>query len=76
MHLPFVLMAYRSAVQDSTSCTPALMLGRELRTPAEIAFGKPPDTPAVSSGPKYARRLQDRMETAHVFTETEKELRK
>ncbi|KAI4899638.1 hypothetical protein NFI96_008089, partial [Prochilodus magdalenae] len=68
MHLPLVLMAYRSAVQDSTSCTPALlMLGRELRTPAEIVFGKPPDTPAVPPGPEYARRLQDRMESAHAF---------
>ncbi|KAI3356661.1 hypothetical protein L3Q82_003301 [Scortum barcoo] len=45
MHLPLVLMAYRSAVQDSTSCTPALlMLGRELRTPAEMAFGIDPQT--------------------------------
>lgn len=42
MHLPFVLLAYRLAVQDSTLCTPALlMLGRELRTPAEMAFGRP-----------------------------------
>ena len=68
MHLPLVLWAYRSAVQDSTSCTPAmLMLGRELRTPAEMAFGRPPDTPAVPPGPEYARRLQDRMESAHAF---------
>ncbi|KAI3357058.1 hypothetical protein L3Q82_015443 [Scortum barcoo] len=68
MHLPLVLMAYRSAVQDSTSCTPALlMLGRELRTPAEMAFGRPPDTPRVPPGPEYARRLQDRMESAHAF---------
>ncbi|KAI3374420.1 hypothetical protein L3Q82_006249 [Scortum barcoo] len=84
MHLPLVLMAYRSAVQDSTSCTPALlMLGRELRTPAEMAFGRPPDTPRVPPGPEYARRLQDRMESAHAFArnqlqkagrETEKEL--
>ncbi|KAL7841639.1 hypothetical protein SRHO_G00253300 [Serrasalmus rhombeus] len=68
IHLPLVLLAYRSAVQDSTSCTPALlMLGRELRTPAEIIFGKPPDTPTVPPGPEYARRLQDRMESAHAF---------
>lgn len=47
-HLPFILMAYRSAVQDSTLCTPALlMLGRELRTPPALLFGKPPDSPAV-----------------------------
>lgn len=68
MHLPLVLLAYRSVVQDSTLCTPALlMLGRELRTPAEMVFGKPPDTPAVPPGPEYARRLQDRMESAHAF---------
>ncbi|KAL7868740.1 hypothetical protein SRHO_G00101240 [Serrasalmus rhombeus] len=68
IHLPLVLLAYRSAVQDSTSCTPALlMLGQELRTPAEIIFGKPPDTPTVPPGPEYARRLQDRMESAHAF---------
>lgn len=67
-HLPMVLMACRSAVQDSTSCTPALlMLGREIRTPAEMAFGRPLDSPHVPPGPEYARRLQDRLETAHTF---------
>lgn len=67
-HLPLVLMAYRSAVQDSTSCTPALlMLERELRTPAEVVFGKPPDTPAGLPGREYTRRLQERKESAHNF---------
>lgn len=67
-HLPLILMAYRSAVQDSTLCTPALlMLGRELRTPAEMSFGKPPDALGAPPGPEYARKLQDRMDTAHAF---------
>uniref|UniRef100_A0A3P9L4N5 Gypsy retrotransposon integrase-like protein 1 n=1 Tax=Oryzias latipes TaxID=8090 RepID=A0A3P9L4N5_ORYLA len=45
-HVPLLLMGYRSAAQDSTACSPALlMLGREIRTPAEIAMGKPPDVP-------------------------------
>uniref|UniRef100_A0A672I094 Gypsy retrotransposon integrase-like protein 1 n=1 Tax=Salarias fasciatus TaxID=181472 RepID=A0A672I094_SALFA len=67
-HLPLVLMACRSAVQESTECTPALlMLGRELRTPAELAFGRPPDAPAVPAGPEYARKLQDRLDSAHSF---------
>nr|XP_023993051.1 uncharacterized protein LOC112069894 [Salvelinus alpinus] len=67
-HLPMVLMACRSAVQDSTSCTPALlMLGREIRTPVEMAFGLPLDSPHVPPGPESARRLQDRLETAHTF---------
>jgi len=50
-------MAYRYTVQDSTSCTPALLI---LGNP-EVAFGKPPNTSAV------ARRLKDRMESAHTF---------
>jgi len=67
-HLPLVLMACRSAVQETSSCTPALlMLGRELRTPAELAFGRPPDSPDTPPGPEYARRLQDRLEVAHAF---------
>lgn len=45
-HLPLVLLAYRSTVQDSTSCSPALLLlGREIRTPAEMVVGRPPDAP-------------------------------
>ncbi|KAG7468788.1 Transposon Ty3-I Gag-Pol poly [Solea senegalensis] len=67
-HLPLVLMACRSAVQESTGCSPALlMLGNELRTPVVVAFGQPPDAPGVPPGPEYARRLQDRLETTHQF---------
>ncbi|CAI5669096.1 unnamed protein product [Oreochromis niloticus] len=67
-HLPLILMAYRSAVQDSTQCTPALlMLGTELRTPAELAFGKPPDAPEAPPGRDYARKLQDRLDSAHSY---------
>uniref|UniRef100_A0A096MCA9 Integrase catalytic domain-containing protein n=1 Tax=Poecilia formosa TaxID=48698 RepID=A0A096MCA9_POEFO len=73
-HLPLVLMACRSAVQDSTTCTPSLlMLGRELRTPAELSFGRPPDAPAVPAGPEYARKLQDRLEIAHAFARRQQE---
>ncbi|KAJ8011800.1 hypothetical protein DPEC_G00062010 [Dallia pectoralis] len=61
-HLPLVLMACRSAVQDSTACSPALlMLGRELRTPAEMVFGRPPEEAPLPAGLDYARRLQDRL---------------
>ena len=73
-HLPLVLMACRTAVQESTSCTPSLlMLGRELRTPAELAFGRPPDAPDCSPGPQYARRLQDRLESAHLFAQEQQQ---
>ncbi|XP_063333353.1 uncharacterized protein LOC134629763 [Pelmatolapia mariae] len=67
-HFPLTLMAYRSAVQDSTQCTLALlMLGRELRTPAELAFGKPPDAPEAPPGRDYARKLQERLDSAHSY---------
>jgi len=37
--LPFVLMAYRATEQESTGCTPNLvMLGREVCTPADVQF--------------------------------------
>ena len=67
-HLPMVLMAYRSAVQTSSGCSPALlMLGRELRTPAMLAVGMPPDAKELPPGPEYARKLQDRLDAAHDF---------
>ncbi|KAJ8015797.1 hypothetical protein DPEC_G00029870 [Dallia pectoralis] len=68
-HLPFILMAYRSAVQASTACSPALlMLGREMRTPVELRFHRPPDDDGrVLPDLDYARRLQDRLEVAHTF---------
>ena len=67
-HVALVLMACRSATQDSTSCSPALlMLGREIRTPAVMMVGRPPDDPGVPPGPDYARKLQDRLESAHEF---------
>lgn len=67
-HVPLVLMAYRSAAQDSTACSPALlMLGREIRTPAEMVVGRPPDASLEPPGLEYARKLQDRLDSAHEF---------
>ncbi|GLD67620.1 uncharacterized protein AKAME5_001895600 [Lates japonicus] len=57
---------YWSTAQDSTSCSPALlMLGREIWTLAEIMLGKPSDLPV---DPDYARRIQDLLESAHKVT--------
>ena len=42
-HIPYVLMAYRASVQESTGCTPNLLfLGRELSLPIDLMFGQPP----------------------------------
>ena len=42
-HSHTVLMAYRTAVHESTGQTPArLMMGHELRIPLDLMFGQPP----------------------------------
>lgn len=42
-HLPYLTMAYRATVHDSTGCTPnQLMLGREANLPLDIMMGPPP----------------------------------
>ena len=67
LHIPMVLWAYRSAVQESTGCTPAaLMFGHELRTPVDLAFGPPPE-PAVegAAGLSYYYLLRDQLRKAH-----------
>ena len=47
VHLPKVMIAYRSCVEESTGFTPChLMFGREIRLPVDIMFGSPPDQPA------------------------------
>ncbi|KAJ7998071.1 hypothetical protein DPEC_G00218730 [Dallia pectoralis] len=66
--LPLVLLAYRSATQESTGCTLALlMFGRELRTPPALVYGQPPDSPRAAAGPEYAHQLWERLEVAHEF---------
>ncbi|KAL1262921.1 hypothetical protein QQF64_005660 [Cirrhinus molitorella] len=66
-HLPLVLWAYRTAVQESSQCTPAtLMFGRELRTLVDLVFGSAPE-PEIEGGPEleYFRRLKERLNMVH-----------
>ena len=64
--LPLFLLAYRSAVHETTGFTPSRMLfGRELRLPCDLLFGCPPDTP--SSPEDYVQDLQTRLEDVHEF---------
>ena len=42
-HIPKFLLSYRSAIHDSTSCTPAKVLfGNELKLPGDLIFGAKP----------------------------------
>uniref|UniRef100_W5MTL5 Integrase catalytic domain-containing protein n=1 Tax=Lepisosteus oculatus TaxID=7918 RepID=W5MTL5_LEPOC len=71
-HLPVALWAYRTAVQESTGCTPAsLMLGRDMRTPVDLVFGPPPgDGSAPLAGLDYKWDLRQRMRCVHSFAWT------
>lgn len=69
-HLPLVLWAYRTAVQESTKCTPAvLMFGHELRTPVDLVFGPPPE-PELEGAPgmDYLYSLRERLQLVHEET--------
>jgi transposase InsO family protein len=51
--LPYVMMAYRATEQESTGCTPnMMMLGREVETPLDMMFEQPPrlDDPSMPNG--------------------------
>ena len=43
-HLPYLMMAYRATEQDSTKCTPNLLMFRqEITCPIDLMYGLPPD---------------------------------
>ncbi|CAK1601323.1 unnamed protein product [Parnassius mnemosyne] len=59
-HIQPFLLSYRSAVQESTSVTPAFAnFGRELRLPADLITGIPPDAPRSITD--YANDLRNKM---------------
>ncbi|GFW77832.1 hypothetical protein TNCV_3404071 [Trichonephila clavipes] len=61
--LPFFLLAYRSAVHETTGYSPSQMLfGHDLRLPADL-FSRPPDAPLAPE--EYIEKLQARMEEMH-----------
>lgn len=67
-HIPYILMAYRSAVHESTKCTPAKVLfGSELRLPIDLYLGRP-DTEQEQSVSEYVSCLQEKLESIHKFT--------
>ena len=46
LHIPFLLMTYRSAIHDTTGCSAVKpMMGRELKLPIDLIFGRPEEEP-------------------------------
>ena len=66
--LPFVMMAYRSSVHESTKCTPnLLMLNHEINLPIDLMIGAPPETPACPV--QYVEWVRDAAEHAFGFVQ-------
>ena len=66
-HIPFLMMAYRSAVHSTTGCSPAkMMLGRELKLPVDLIFGRPEEE-ILQTPVEYVLTLQERLERVHGF---------
>ena len=69
-HLPLLLMSYRTAIHNTTGCTPAkLMLGRNLRVPVDLLYPRP-EKETTESLPQYVKSLQDRLERVQDFART------
>ena len=65
LQLPYVMMAYRTSVQESTGATPfSLMFGREAKLPVDIMYGQPPNTLALSAS-EYSLQLRRHLEHSY-----------
>ena len=67
-HIPLFLMAYRTAVHESTKVTPSkMMLGREMRVPIDLWSGKPEEEIGHRTSTQYAQDLEEKLERVHVI---------
>lgn len=64
-HIPLFLMAYRSAVHESTAYPPAeVLFGSNIRLPSDITFGATPNLDAVGVT-EYVADLKNRLNEIH-----------
>ena len=65
LHLPLVMLAYRTSLQESTGCTPfELVFGRDAWLPVDVMYGLPPQTSPTEAN-QNALDLRLRMEKAY-----------
>ena len=65
VHIPMLLMAYRSAVDHTSGCTPAkLMLGRDRKLPIALIYGRPEPAQTVTD---YTVSMKEKVEHVHNF---------
>ena len=67
-HLPYIMMAYRASLHESTKCTPnLLMLGRETCLPIDIIAGKPPNSIDTECPVQYVEWVRDAIHRSFDF---------
>ena len=68
-HLPFLMMAYRSCIQESTKCTPnLLMLGREISLPIDVLAGRVIASESTHECPiHYVEWIRDALGRAYQY---------
>jgi len=67
VHLPYMMMAYRSATHESTKCSPCeMMLGRNVELPIDIILGRPPEDP-ITHTTNHVPDLQQKLELVHEY---------
>ena len=65
--LPYVMAAYRATTHQATSYSPNyLMLGREVRSPADLVYGLPTDDRSTSYD-AYTCEVEERMRSAYAI---------
>ena len=66
-HLPYLMMAYRSTIHDSTGYSPNyLMLGREVMMPLDAMFPNPFTNKYYETVESYTEQLQERFRNAYT----------
>jgi hypothetical protein len=72
-HLPYLTMAYRATVHDSTGCSPnLLMLGREVALPLDVMMGPPPCSgPAYQCHVEYVEWLRVSLQEAFEYAQSQ-----
>ena len=67
-HLPYVMMAYRSSIHDTTGLSPnMLMLAREVNLPLDLTMGPPPDQAGTVCRVTYVEWMREAISHAHNF---------
>lgn len=68
-YIPLLMMAYRSAVHESTGYSACKMIfGREINLPLDLVIGKPEiENENITNHSAYAQDLENKIEVIHDF---------